>query len=108
MMDLPEKYVSITGQSVLYHASRHTLGLVGEETVDLRNGSVVCDNSEAVVGGVKDQVLAHDSQTDEAEITTRDTLRRSADIDAGQTGAEVSNMIMSMKASQMHRTGERE
>ena len=44
---------------------------------------------------VHDQVLAHDGQTNEAEITTVTDLRRSADVDAGKTGAIVSQPISS-------------
>lgn len=50
-----------------------------------------------MVSGVEDQVLAHDGQTDETEISsgTKNTMRRSADIDAGETGAIVSDRILS-------------
>lgn len=89
--------MSVTGHHPLYRTGRRTLGLVFEETVDFGDGPVVGDDREAVVGGVQDQVLTHDSQTDQAEVTTGDGLRRSADIDAGQAGAEVSQMIMSMR-----------
>lgn len=75
--------------------SRRTLGFILEEAVDLGDGTVVRDNGVAVVGGVEDQVLAHDGQTDEAEITTGQRRRRRADIDAGQAGAEVSDRFMS-------------
>jgi hypothetical protein len=47
-----------------------------------------------VVSSVQDQVLTHDGQTDEAEITTRFRPRRGADINAGQARAEVSQLIM--------------
>jgi hypothetical protein len=46
-----------------------------------------------VVGSIEDQVLAHDGQTDEAEIRTGYWVRRSADIDAGETGASVSDQF---------------
>lgn len=72
----------------------HTLGLVGKEAVDLGNSTVVSNNGETVVSSVQDQVLTHDGQTDEAEITTRFRPRRSADINAGQARAEVSQLIM--------------
>jgi len=49
---------------------QHTLGLVLQEAVDLGHGTVECHDSEAVVRSVQDQVLAHDSQADEAEVTT--------------------------------------
>lgn len=71
-----------------------TLGLVGEEAVNLGGGTVEGADLEAVVGNVHDQVLAHDGQTDEAEISTGNMVRRSADIDAGETGAIVSDIIL--------------
>lgn len=91
MMDLPVGGVSSAGQSEIRAISPPTLGLVFEEAVDLGNGTVVGDDGEAVVSGVQDQVLTHDGQTDEAEITTG-IRRRDADIDAGKTGAIVSRM----------------
>jgi hypothetical protein len=51
-----------------------TFGLVGEEVVDLRDSAVECQDLESMVCGVHDQVLTHDGQTDEAEIST--TRRR--------------------------------
>lgn len=42
-----------------------------------------------MISGVQDQVLSHDSKTDEAEISTGIRVR-SADIDAGKTRTEVS------------------
>jgi hypothetical protein len=42
-----------------------------------------------MIRSVENQVLSHDSKTDEAEITTRIRVR-SADIDAGKTRTEVS------------------
>lgn len=49
-----------------------------------------------MVSGVENQVLAHDGQTDETEISsgTKKTARGSADIDAGETGAIVSDRIL--------------
>jgi hypothetical protein len=49
-----------------------------------------------MVGSIQDQVLAHDSQTDEAEITTGFSLRGWADMDAGQTRTKVSRVAKSM------------
>jgi hypothetical protein len=46
-----------------------TLGLVFQEAVDLGNGAVEGHDGEAVVGGVENQVLAHDGQTDETEVS---------------------------------------
>lgn len=71
-----------------------TLGLVCQKAINLGGGTVVSTNLEAVVGNVHDQVLAHDGQTDETEISTRNEVRRGADIDAGETGAIVSNQCL--------------
>lgn len=62
--------------------------------VDLGNGTVESDNIESVVGNVKDQVLSHDSKTDEAEISTG-VARSLADIDASKTCAKVSKSTKS-------------
>lgn len=43
-----------------------------------------------MVGGIQDQVLAHDGQTDEAEITPMNDARRSTSIFAGRRRASVS------------------
>lgn len=45
------------------------LGLVLQESVDLRDSTVEGNDGEAVVGGVEDQVLTHDGQTDETEVS---------------------------------------
>ena len=45
------------------------LGLVGNEAVDLGDCTVESADGEAVVGHVQDQVLAHDGQADEAEVS---------------------------------------
>lgn len=59
--------------------NRLALGLVLEETVDLGDGTVEGNNSEAVVSGVEDQVLTHDGQTDETEVTaTRQNMSAKA------------------------------
>ena len=69
-----------------------------KKTVDFRNGAIESNDSEAVVRDVQYQVLAHNGQTHEAEITTGIDPRRSADIDAGETGAIVSPLIPSDKS----------
>ena len=74
--------------------SELTLGLILKEAVNLGGCAVVGANSEAVVSSVKDQVLTHNGQTDKTEISTRQRTRRSADIDAGETGAKVSCQIL--------------
>lgn len=71
-----------------------TLGLVVQEAVNLGGGAVEGADSETVIGNVEDQVLAHDGQTNEAEISTGNRMRRSTDIDAGETGAIVSDQIL--------------
>lgn len=85
-MDFPGRSVSLKLESV---GELPTLGLILEEAVDLGDGTVEGNNGEAVIRSVENQVLAHDSQADEAEITTRFSVR-SADIDAGQARTEVS------------------
>lgn len=47
------------------------LSLVGKEAVDLGGCAVESANSETVISSVKDQVLAHDGQTDQTEVSTR-------------------------------------
>lgn len=66
-----------------------TLGLVLEEAVDLGDGTVEGNDGVSMVGGVEDEVLAHDRKADETEITTRFGVRR-ADIDAGEARTKVS------------------
>lgn len=68
-----------------------TLGLVVKEAVNLGGGTVVGADGETVISNVEDQVLAHNGQTDEAEISTGSKVRRSADINAGETGTIVSD-----------------
>ena len=68
-----------------------TFSLILQETVNLGNGTIEGNDGEFVVSDVHDQVLAHDGQTDEAEVTTGNCPRRSADIDAGETSATVSS-----------------
>jgi hypothetical protein len=70
-----------------------TLGLILEETIDLGDGSVEGHNGEAVVGGVQDQVLAHDRKANETEITTGFGLRR-ADLEASQSRSRVSILFV--------------
>lgn len=48
-----------------------------------------------MVGDIQEKILTHNGQTDEAEITTGSDPRRSADMDAGQTGATVSQEFSS-------------
>lgn len=68
-----------------------TFCLLLHKPIDLRHGTVESDNMELLmIGNIQDQVLTHNGQTDKAEITTRRDARRSADVDAGQTGATVS------------------
>lgn len=77
------------------HRRRQTFCLVLEKTVNLCNSTVESHDLEFVVRNVHDQVLAHNGQTDEAEISTGSDPRRSADIDAGKTGAIVSSWLSS-------------
>lgn len=71
-----------------------TLGLVVQETVDLGSGTVEGADGETVISRVEDQVLAHDGQTDKTEISTGNRAHRSADIDAGETGTNVSDSVL--------------
>lgn len=48
-----------------------TLGLVGQEAVNLGGCAVVGADRETVVSSIKDQVLAHDGQTDECDVSLR-------------------------------------
>jgi hypothetical protein len=48
----------------------HTLSLVGEEVVDLCNGTVVGNDIETVISSVQDQVLTHNGQANQAEISS--------------------------------------
>lgn len=69
--------------------ARLTLGLVREEVVDLAHGTIEGNDGESMIGGIEDQVLSHDSETNEAEITAGNA-RMLADVDAGKTCARVS------------------
>ena len=69
--------------------------------VDLGDSPVEGYDFEAVVCSIHDQVLAHNGQTDEAEVTTGIETRRSADIDAGETGATVSQCIYQQRSELM-------
>lgn len=71
-----------------------TLSLVRQEVVNLGDGAVESADGEAVISNVQDEVLAHNGQTDEAEVSTRSKVRRSTDIDAGETGAIVSEQCL--------------
>ena len=72
--------------------------------IDLGNGPVECYYSEAMVCSIHNQVLAHDGQTNEAEVTTGSRPRWSADIDAGKTGARVSPSIYQYFSSKLKTT----
>ncbi len=50
-----------------------------------------------MVGGIHDQVLTHDGQTNQAKITTGDGARGRADIDAGQSRSKVSKRFLSIQ-----------
>ena len=67
-----------------------TLGLIVEEAVDLGGRTVVSADSETVISSVKDQVLAHNGQTNETEISTRNNWHRKAGQNASQAAAKVS------------------
>ena len=67
-----------------------TFCFIFKKTIDLVCGTIEGDDGEAMICNVQDQVLTHDGQPDEAEITTVVDPRGSADIDASKTGAAVS------------------
>jgi hypothetical protein len=67
-----------------------TFGLILQETINFGNSAIKGDNGETMISDIQNEVLAHDGQTDEAKITTRGSIPRGIDIDAGETGAEVS------------------
>ena len=69
-----------------------TFGLILQETINFGNSAVEGDNGKTVISDIQNKVLAHDGQTDEAKITTRGSIPRATDIDAGETGAEVSHI----------------
>jgi len=78
-----------------------TFRLIIYEVIDLGHRPIKSYHREAMVRSVQNQVLAHDGQTDEAEITTGIRSRMSADIDAGKTGATVSPLIYQYRPSKL-------
>lgn len=66
-----------------------TFSFVLEKAIYFGDSAIEDDHSETMIGSIEDQVLTHDGQTDQTEVTTRLTVRR-ADIDAGQSRTEVS------------------
>ena len=78
-----------------------TFSFVTQEAIDLGDGSIEGNDGEAMVGSVQDQVLAHDGQTNEAKISSGFGLRRSTDIDAGETRTMVSITFLSMPCAMM-------
>lgn len=72
-----------------------TFGLILQKPVHLLHRTIEGNNGEAMIGGIHDQILAHNGQTNKAKITTWNSARMSADIDAGETGATVSPLIPS-------------
>ena len=47
-----------------------TFCLIRYETVDFGHGTIEADDLETVVGSIEDEILTHDGQADEAEIST--------------------------------------
>ena len=58
-----------------------------------------------MVRSVQDEVLAHDGQTNEAKISTGFRLRRSTDIDAGETRTTVSITFLSIPCAMKNLQG---
>ncbi len=77
---------------------QRTFGFIFQETVDLGDCPVEDHDGKIMVGNVQNQILTHYGQTNEAEVTTGNDPRGSADIDAGQTGATVSPLIQSTQS----------
>jgi hypothetical protein len=69
-----------------------TLGLVCKEFVDLGNGTVEGDDIDTMVGSVEDQVLTHDSQANEAEISSGHIVSDLSSSDVGLRGGIAANI----------------
>ena len=82
-----------------------TLCFIRKEVVDLRDSAVESNDIDSVVGSIKNQILAHDSQANEAKISTGFRLRRSTDIDAGETRTTVSITFLSIQCAMMNVQG---
>ena len=78
-----------------------TFGLVLKEAVDLGDSSVEGNYGEAMVGGIQNQVLAHDRKADETEITTGFRLRR-ANLEVGQSRTKSASRL-SMEVPSLNR-----
>lgn len=106
-----EKLVSAFGSVVflgLVRQCRRTFSFIVQKPINLGNGPIEDNDGELMIGNVQNQILTHNGQTDETEVTTGDDPRGSADIDAGQTGATVSSGVPStqFKAGRLHWIGE--
>ena len=55
------------------------LGFLVEEVIHLGNGAIEGDHGEAVVVHVQNQILAHDGQTNDSNISFRFHIRKSSD-----------------------------
>lgn len=91
-MDLPG--IVLAGTSDTQNL-KLTLGLILKEAVNFGDGSVEGHDSEAMISSVEDQVLAHDRQANETEITTGFGLRR-ADLEASQSRTKVSILFVNL------------
>jgi len=78
-----------------------TFSLILEENIDLLHGAVEGNDGEAMVGGVQNEILAHNGQTNKAKISTGLRLRGGADIDAGQSRTAVSPKSLSIACATM-------
>ena len=87
MIDLPGETVRWSSSTLL---RLPTLCLIFKEAVDLGDCSVESDDLETVIRGVHDQVLAHDGQADEAEISAISHAFGFAGAVAGEANATVS------------------
>ena len=71
-----------------------TFCFIIQETVDFGDSTVESNDGEALVCGVQDEVLAHNGQPNEAEVSARTRRHRRADTDAGQACARLANQHM--------------
>ena len=74
-----------------------TFGFIVYKPVDLGNRTIESNDRKTVICNIHDQVLAHHSQTNEAEIAAGYCSLRATDIDAGETSAVVSQIGRSEK-----------
>ena len=90
MIDFPITLVGFLHSA--YDLDAPTFSFISKEVIDLFDGSVIREHFVSVVCGIENQVLAHDSQADEAEICTVDGAFRVAGTSTGERNAFVSKV----------------